>query len=229
LPVKRDFALRLDLKEILRRAGARDSVRVKPEVKRSILELLASVEQNHLLEPAMAYEFYTKEEVVGGRLSPGDGSIIDASLLSSLFPDAPEIAVAVCTIGPGVETQATDYFTTGEPLRGMLLDGIGSAAVDLLSQESCRFLAKNAYSRGYQASNPINPGMPGFPLTEQRWLLELVPSREIGVTLTDSGIMVPRKSTSLVIGIGSQMATWTQRDVCERCSLSETCHYRIAS
>jgi hypothetical protein len=226
LPVKRDIPLHLDLKEVLRRAGARDSSRVRPEIRRTVLEQLAVVEDEHLLEPVIAYEFYKKDEIVNRQFS-SDGREIDASLLSSLFPNAQELAVMVCTIGIRLENKVTEYFNAGEALRGTLLDGIGSAAVDVLSQEGCRFIAENARSRGYQASSPVNPGMPGFPVAEQWWLLDLVPSREIGLSLTTSGIMVPRKSTSMVIGIGMQMTTSTPVEVCARCSLKETCNYRI--
>jgi hypothetical protein len=66
-----------------------------------------------------------------------------------------------------------------------------------------------------------------LPLTEQWNLFGLVNTQEIGVSLTSSGIMVPRKSVSMVIGIGPQMATWTQVEVCARCSLRKTCPYRI--
>jgi hypothetical protein len=43
-------------------------------------------------------------------------------------------------------------------LRGMLLDGIGSAAVDSLTEEACKLIADEASSRGYEASSPISPG-----------------------------------------------------------------------
>jgi hypothetical protein len=229
LPVKRDFSLHLELKEMLRRAGARDSSKVRPEIRNTILDLLTEVKDTCLLEPSVAYEFYKKDDITRGHRIPTGNKMPDISLFTSIFPDAREFAVVVCTIGPRLEKQATDCFNDGEPLRGMLMDGIGSAAVDMLSQEICRFIAENASSRGYQASSPINPGMPKFPITGQYWLLELVPSREIGVSLTDSGIMVPRKSTSMVIGLGPQMKTWSQSDVCEKCSLRETCHYRIVT
>jgi hypothetical protein len=69
--------------------------------------------------------------------------------------------------------------------------------------------------------------MPGFPISEQWRLFELVPAEEIGVSLTPYGIMIPRKSISMVIGIGLQMTIWTQAEVCARCNLKETCLYRI--
>ena len=55
----------------------------------------------------------------------------------------------------------------------------------------------------------------------------LVQSDEIGVSLTSSGVMSPQKSVSMVIGIGPHMPTWSQEEVCARCSLRKTCPYRM--
>jgi hypothetical protein len=109
----------------------------------------------------------------------------------------------------------------------MILDGIGSAAVDSLVPEVLRIIVSEVSPRGYEISSPVNPGMPGFPLTEQWNLLGLVNANEIGVRLTASGVLVPRKSVSMVIGIGPKMIRWTQAEVCARCSLRKTCHYKV--
>jgi cobalamin-dependent methionine synthase I len=68
--------------------------------------------------------------------------------------------------------------------------------------------------------------MPGLPIEEQRNILDLAHADEIGVSLTASGIMVPRKSTSLIMAIGPNMRTWTQEEVCARCNLRDTCLYK---
>jgi len=227
MPVIRDIPLSLKTQDVLRREGFRGNFKVRPKIKSLILELLASVENAHLLEPAIAYEVYPITEMTSSQVSLEGNSVVHGSLLPSIFPEAKELVIVVCTIGPKLEKQVTDYSNGGETLRGMLLDGIGSAVVDTLAQEACKFMAGEASSRGYQASSPINPGMPGLAITEQWQLLKMVPAREIGVSLTSSGIMVPRKSTSMVIGIGPQMTTWTQAEVCAHCSLRKTCPYRI--
>ena len=227
MPVIRDIPLSLKTREVLRREGFRGQTEVRPEIKSLILELLASVKKTHLLEPAVAYEIYRITEMSHWQVVLEGDFVVASPLLPSLLPEAKELAIVVGTIGPKLEEQATDYFNQDEPLRSLLLDGIGSAAVDSLAQEICEFMTAKALSRGYQASSPISPGMPGLPITEQWQLFEMVPAQEIGVSLTSSGIMVPRKSASMVIGIGPQIKTWTRAEVCARCSLRKTCHYRI--
>jgi len=227
MPVIRDIPLNLKIKEVLRREGFREYSKIRPEIKSLILELIDNVKNVHLLEPAMAYEIHPITEMSRGQFSLEGNVVVHGPLLPSLLIEAKELAAVVCTIGPKLEKQVTNYFNRDEPLRGVLLDGIGSAAVDSLTEEVCKLMTAEASSRGYQASSPISPGMPGLPITEQWQLLKIGPAREIGVSLTSSGIMVPRKSASMVFGIGPQMKTWTRGEVCAHCSLRKTCPFRI--
>lgn len=226
MPVIRDIPISLKTKEVLRRVGFRGHSKIRPEIKNLIVELLASVKNDHLLEPAMAYEIYPLTETSYRRLPLEGNGLMYGPLLLSLLSEAKEFAAVVCTIGPKLEKQVTNYFKRDEPLRGVLLDGIGSAAVDSLTEEVCKLMTEKASSRGYQAGSPISPGMPGLPITEQWQLIKTVPAQEIGVSLTSSGIMSPLKSTSMVIGIGPQMKTWTRAEVCAQCGLRKACPYR---
>jgi hypothetical protein len=227
MPVVRDIPLSLKTAGVLRRQGLRKGAEVRPGIRLLIREVLSNLKKSCLLEPAAAYEYYVVRSMSGSQISLEGDKAIRGQLLPAIFPEAKELAPVVITIGPKLEKQVTDYSRSGETLRAMILDGIGSAAVDSLVPEILRLVASEVSSRGYQISSPVNPGMPGFPLTEQWNLLGLVNADEIGVRLTASGVLVPRKSTSMVIGIGPQMTRWTRAEVCARCSLRETCHYRV--
>jgi len=227
MPVIRDIPLSLKTSEVLRRQGLGRGAKVRPEIRLLIRELLASLNKSRLLEPAVAYEYYRVRSMDGSRISLEGDKALQGPLLPAIFPEAKELAVILVTIGPKLEKQVTDYSKKGAALKGMTLDGIGSAAVDKLVAEFLRLIATEVSSRGYEISSPVNPGMPGFPLTEQWNLLGLVKAGEIEVTLTSSGMMVPRKSTSMVMGVGPQMTRWTRAEVCARCPLREPCHYKL--
>ena len=227
MTIVRDIHLNLEIRQVLRREGIRQYSSIKPEIKTLIDELLVSINDEHLLEPAITYAIHPISGVSHDQLSLAGNMVLHGPLLTSALSDAEELVTVVCTIGHKVEKQVTDYLSGSEPLRGLLLDGIGNAAVDSLTHETCRLIKDVASLRDYQASSPCSPGMPGFPITEQWPLFQLVPAEEIGVSLTASGIMVPRKSASMVIGLGQQVKTWEQAEVCARCNLSETCHYRL--
>jgi len=227
MPVVHDIPLNLEISQILRRAGITDDSELKSELDTLIDELLVSVSDHHLLKPAVAYDIHTITGADSQQLSLEGSTVLHGSALTRILSAARELAVLVCTVGSRLEDIVTDYFSDNEPLRGLLLDGLGSAAVDAVVQEGCELIMREASYRGYQASSPLSPGGPGFPLSEQWALFKLVPAAEIGVSLTSAGLMIPRKSVSMVIGIGPQMTTWSKAETCARCNLSETCRYRI--
>jgi hypothetical protein len=228
MPVIHDIPLRLNIEQLLRRQGLGGGAKVRRETKDLILELLASVRKMQLLQPAAAYEYYPVTGMNGDRVWLEGGGAIHGPLIPAMLPEAKELAVLLCTIGPGLEKQVTEYSGSGQVMKGMILDGIGSAAVDMLISQVVMSMASDVSPRGYEMSSQVCPGMPGFPLSEQWNLLRLVDADEIGVSVIGSGVLVPRKSSCMVVGIGPEMPRWTQAEVCARCSLRETCHYKVA-
>jgi hypothetical protein len=224
MPVIREIQLELKTEEVLRREGFTGYAGARPEIKDLTIELLTGIE--NLLKPVIAYEIYRISETSKEKVNLEGGMVINGTLIPSTFPRSKEIAVAVCTIGPELEEQVTAYSKGRQALKGIILDGIGSAAVDSLIFEVIKIINKEVSEHNYQVSSPVSPGMPGLPITEQWNLLHMVPANEIGVSLTSSGIMIPRKSTSMVLGVGERMQKWEQAQVCANCNLNQTCPYR---
>ena len=227
MTVIHDIHLTLETQQVLRRQGIREYSATKPGINNVIDELLLDIEANHLLEPAFAYEIHHITGIDQHYLSLAGNTGLNSPLLSSFLLPADELAIVVGTIGANLERQVKHLLDGSEPLLGLLLDGIGNAAIDSLVGEVCRVIADIARLRGYQASSPFSPGMPGFLITEQWPLFKLVPAGQIGVSLTTTGIMVPLKSVSMVIGMGQQVMVWIQAEFCARCNLSSTCRYRV--
>jgi hypothetical protein len=229
MPVMRDIYLELGIEDVLRREGIGDQRNPRPKIMDLLKEIMRETESSKLLDPSLAYAFYPIDGFLTDRVKLKGGAAIQGTLIPMLFSKADELGIAVCTIGSGLEEKSANYFKQGKELHGLLLDGIGSAAVDVLCQKVCQILGEEAVSHGYQASSPVNPGMPGLPIAEQEHLFELIPANQIGVSLTSGYMIVPRKSTSLVIGAGTNMPQWTSESVCARCYLKETCRYKIHS
>lgn len=225
MPVFRDIPITLNKKEILHRQGMGACTSLRPEIVALSHSLLASIAELQLLESNIAYEAYPITEACHDRLFIDNGIALHGSLLTVKFPSASKLAAIVCTIGPKLEKAVSSYFNKGEPLRGLLLDGIGNAALDSLVREACRLVRKEASLQGYQISSPINPGMPGLPVSEQRTLFKLAPAGQIGIHLSSSGVMTPRKSISMVIGMGIDMPAWTWNETCVSCNMARTCRY----
>ncbi|MCP4404637.1 MAG: hypothetical protein GY801_45955 [bacterium] len=225
--IVRDLPFVLNMENVLRRQGLGTKSQVKHKTFALLQELLTEVEELRLLESAVAYRFQEITTIHAERVQVEKGITISGKLLPTTFPEATHLAVAVCTVGPKLEEQVTVYFNKGEKLRGLLLDSIGSTVTDLLCVEASHLIRREATSQSRQASSPVQAGMPGFAITEQKTIFQLLDTTEIGVKLTSSSVMFPRKSVSFVVGIGANMPQWTPAEACQRCSLYDICHYKI--
>jgi cobalamin-dependent methionine synthase I len=108
---------------------------------------------------------------------------------------------------------------------GLALDGVGSAAAEALAHAACRRFATLAATEGLQTTVSLSPGMLGWPVEEgQRQLFSLLDASLIGVILTRDYLMIPRKSLSLVIGVGTKVNV--EGKPCDFCTMYDTCRYR---
>jgi hypothetical protein len=70
----------------------------------------------------------------------------------------------------------------------------------------------------------VSPGCQAVPIEAQKALFSLLDAQSIGVTLTDSLLMIPIKSVSLILPLA---VTLPERlkvfSMCHTCRRSETC------
>lgn len=73
----------------------------------------------------------------------------------------------------------------------------------------------------------FSPGYGDLPIEIQPDILKIVDAqRRIGLTVTDTNIMIPRKSVSAVIGISDKDINQKNKKSCESCNLKDRCKYR---
>ena len=215
------FDLTLELDLVLRSQGG-DPARARPALR--AMAAAMTERARPMLAPAAAYQILDIAEVRHERLVISPRVSFKSPRLAQALGGAKQMAVAVCTIGPQLEQAVGAMFTAGQALEATVLDGVGSAAVEELSQRACRMFEDMAREHGLMTSSPFSPGEPDWPLEDQRELFDLVPAEEIGVTLTDTYLMRPLKSLSLVVGVGENLSAGGSP--CEYCSLNQVCRYR---
>lgn len=111
------------------------------------------------------------------------------------------------------------------PARAAVLDAVGSAAVEAWCNQLCEQWRAEFFEAGLQLRPRRSPGYGDFPIGVQSELLGLLDaSRRAGISLTDTGMMLPIKSVSAVVGLGMQGCTSPEQD-CERCGV-RNCAFR---
>ena len=177
-----------------------------------------------LLRPVVAWDSFPVTQFRHERLALGEAGHLSGPLVAEHLHAAQSVTVAVCTIGAGLEQAASECFFD-DPALSVALDGLGSAAVDLLGTEVCRRVEAKAEAQGCKTTVPLSPGLVGWPVAAgQRQLFALLAATPAGVHLTESSMMVPKKSTSLAIGVGPEVEH--AGETCDYCSMAATCRYR---
>jgi len=226
--IVRDIPFRLNKKDMLRGLGMGASgAYVRPEIDRLIDQIMRDEDALKLIRPALAYAIHTIQRMERGNCYLEGNVVLNSEIIPRVFARAEALAVAVATIGPELEADVMECFQQGKNLRGLILDAMGNAITENMSLAIHSIINRDAANRGYTASSPISPGGGvNWPLTEQFKLFQLAPADKIGVHLTETAMMAPRKSTSMVMGLGENMPTWSAAERCDQCSNGGSCPYR---
>ena len=219
-----DFELPLEAVHVLQGQGI-DPSRARPEVVAAAQSVLD--EAQALFAPAAIYTTLPVSDFQHQRVTLDGGAVFEGALVARALAGATEIALAVCTVGSAVDERVAALFSAGDPVRALALDGAGIAAVGGVARMAAGRICDEASTRGLRAGMLAEPGQEGWPIQQQRVLFDLLSTDEIGVHLTASCLMLPRKSISFVVGLGPEM----QADAvaCEFCSKRERCQWRQGS
>ena len=222
--ILRDWQLSIDAAMVLRGQGADPAV-IRARKPR-LLEIAerALQEGQTLIEPAAVYRFKQVETMRHERLIFTEGVPITGTLIAQQLSPARYIALMVCTVGSAIDERISALMPR-DPAYALALDGFGSAAAEALGVELCARLEQNAAQAGHCTSIPISPGMQGWPVdVGQPQIFSNLDTTAIDVTLNESGQMIPRKSTSMVLGFApTPFASGTP---CDFCALRGTCRYQ---
>ena len=114
--------------------------------------------------------------------------------------DCAEAYLACGTIGPGLDAlQRRVSVTSGAD--ALIVQAVGAALIERYMDDVENEIRAELAS-GEALVTRYSPGYGDFPLEAQREILAILDTpRKIGVSLTDSLLMVPSKSVSAVIGV----------------------------
>lgn len=107
--------------------------------------------------------------------------------------------------------------------RALLLDAVLSAAIEAVCDEAEAQLREEAKKQGLYLTDRFSPGYGDMPIGQTRAICDVLQAdRAIGLTVSSSGIMMPRKSVTAVMGVSRTM-TARRPSGCEGCGARETC------
>jgi len=210
LRVVRDIEIEVDKSEICQRLDYEKGQSPRPRTSSLIDSQLE--ESNVLVEPQVCYTIKTIKDVNGSTLSVGD-LVFTSRRISPMFSGCTQAAIFVATVGKRLEKKVARLMKTGLTLEALVVDSLGSVAVEKVADWFESEVRGIAAAKGNKAGRRYSPGYCDWDITQQKELFRFLDGESIGVNLTGTCLMTPRKSISGIIGIG------------ESCITSSACHF----
>ena len=113
--------------------------------------------------------------------------------------------IALTSLGSRLEARAKELFDSGKPTEGYLLDVVGTLAVVRTSNLAWAQIREEAATRGFEKGMRRAPGCQGVPMEFQRWIIEGFHDPALGIEVTPSNMLVPRKSFAFLGRFGGKL------------------------
>ncbi len=177
-----------------------------------------------LLKPQVVESTLTVQKIDHRRIHLEGWLDLESAFLAQQLSSAQKISFFICTIGDAIDEKISKLYRV-DPVLSLALDGFGIAAIDVVVTHVCQIVGEKANKEDLCTSIPYNPGMVEWPLKEgQNKIFSILNPEPAIIKLTSSFQMVPKKSTSMVLGIGTNFKH--DQKTCDFCAMRETCRFK---
>ena len=194
MPIYNVPLLQVDAKETRRYAGLRKAVFDESFIEEACEDALL------LASPKGIWQVYDydceSQQVKGNPPWKIEGEKIGAHLAG-----CDKVVLLSATVGEAIEEEVTKRFQRGEYTSSLLLDAAATTAVEQVADGMEKAIRSKAAAKGYGMRWRFSPGYGDWPIEEQPKLLRGSHGEEIGISLTESLMLIPRKSITAVIGL----------------------------
>jgi len=216
-----EIEIAIKREKVLRYLGYRGK-----EVKGEVEEILAKEmeEGRHLITPEAVYSRQrVKKQQEGGVITLSNRLSLNIGSASREWQGSEYLGIVIGTVGAALEDRVAELFAKEDPLSALVLDSVGSAAVEVVADEINYLICCREKGAGNKVGPRSSPGYGKWNLTDQKLLFSLLPTHKIKVQLNQQCMMIPRKSCSFCLGIGGGLDY--KLNPCRRCG-KENCDYR---
>ncbi len=217
------LGFKVDPERVWGMAGYSDPSRARPIMQKAFQQ--AWEIGLPLLEPAACYDTFPITGVTSCSVTVNGAVSFQSQDLAEHFREAREMTILIVTIGPRLEKQVEKLFEEGDSGVGCILDLLGSTAVETAAFRVRELIQEDALAKGYRAMTSgycigktcpayidclgcvaywWSPGYGDLPTVEQKKVFNLIDGDKIGVRLSESSMMTPRKSYACLMPIGPQ-------------------------
>ena len=149
--------------------------------------------------------------------------VFEGNDISAHLKDCTKCVLLAATLSANADRLIAKY-ETSKMEKAVITDCLSSAAIEQIC-DYAETVIKNQLE-GYNFTWRFSPGYGDFPIEIQKKFVQtLDANKRIGLNVSASGILIPRKSVTAVMGISTQEISKGRRG-CVTCRMKDICQYR---
>lgn len=169
------------------------------------------------LKPKISYKTYRIAATNGQSVILENSAVFSSPKLAKTMRASREVVCFLATAGPELDAEISRITAQGRVSSAYVLDVMGSILVERVVNGFQEEARKKLRIKGKEVTLRFSPGYCDWPLTQQKELFGLLDAQDLGVKLSRSCLMTPRKSISGVFGIYSLDEASEQYIPCREC------------
>ncbi len=212
--------LQLNRAEAMRYMGYKDK---KPD--ENVLNIIDECESVLLkaVKPRYTYKIFDIKTLENGISVSGTSLLFEGSDIKSHLKGCDKCILLCATVSSEADKIIRSYETI-DMTKTVISDCLASAAVEEVCNQAEIEIKEKLPD--YNFTWRFSPGYGDFPLTIQPEFLNILDAQKrIGLSCTESLILIPRKSVTAVIGISKNPISKGKRG-CVSCNMRDRCEYR---
>lgn len=214
IPLRLQRPEQIDLKQAARYFGAQGEpdARTHELLQRCMIPLLAEA------QPRAVW-------LLAGTGQLAEAGILQGEDVQKHLAGCPQAILLAVTLGAGVDTRIR-LAGVGDIAAGVASDALGSALAEQAADAAEAELRRQMAQQGKYLTGRFSPGYGDWDISVQTKLAAaLDTARRIGLYVTDSDLLAPRKSVTAVLGVADRPVKG-QLAGCGHCVLRDRCEYR---
>jgi len=215
LGIKERIGIRIDKEDVYRYLGYPAGQKMPTRMSPLLNEYLENV--NNLVDASYSYVIKDVEFVHGSFVIVENSVIFESKIIAKMLEQCEMVAVFALTIGDRLEKMVYKLADDGLVLQATVLDAIGSVAVESVADSMQNMLIAVTSAQGLCTSRRFSPGYCDWEIDQQKMVFQAMNGDSADVLLTNEYLMVPQKSLSGIIGIGTCEHNIQNYNPCNTC------------
>lgn len=175
-------------------------------------------------KPGFTYSIFPVDSSAGDIRLKETTLVLPGADIFGHLSGAKECAVMAATAGLSNERELR-RLSLLNGLDGMMFDAAGSAFAETVADACNAAIVADGRARGLYAKWRFSPGYGDLPLSIQSDIIRvLAADRKLGMTATDSNLLIPAKSITAFVGLFESPQDDTRS--CDRCTFSPHCELK---